>query len=149
MTHLAAYDDRKAFQSKKHVSLDIKNSKRLEKILRGSSSDEDEFADRRKQFQARKHQSLDNRVKFNLEKKTSSDSSEEEFDAAGKRLIHKRIHDFSKPIIIDIKDLEVSEEDEDDEEEDEADFVSTRRSFQQQKSMSTDSRKRYFCKQIF
>ena len=121
--------------------MDIKNSKRLEKILRGSSSDEEEFADRRKHFQARKHQSLDNRVKFNLEKKTSTDSSEDEFDVEGKRLIHERIHDFSKPIIIDIKDLQVSEGDED-EEEDEADFVSTRRSFQQQKSMSTDSRKR-------
>lgn len=112
----------------------------MEKILRGSSSDEEEFADRRKQFQARKHQSLDARVKFNLEKKTSSDSSEEEFDQEGKRLIRERIHDFSKPIIIDIKDLQVSEEDE--EEEDEVDFVSTRRSFQQQRSISTDSRKR-------
>lgn len=143
MTHLASYDNRKAFQSKKHVSLDIKNSKRLEQILKGGgSSDEEEFAERRRQFQARKHQSLDNRVKFNLEKKTSSDSSEEEFDAEGKRLIHERVHDFSKPIVIDINDLDVSDVDED-EEEDEADFVSTRKSFQQQRSLSTDSRKRY------
>lgn len=142
MTHLAAYDDRRAFQSKKQVSLDIKNSKRLELILRGGSSDEEEFENRRKQFQARKHKSLDNRVKFNLEKKTSSDSSEEEFDAEGKRLIHERIHDFSKPIVIDIKDLQVSEDEDEDEEEDEADFISTRKSFQQQKSFSTDSRKR-------
>lgn len=141
MTHLAAFDDRRAFQSKKQVSLDIKNSKRLEEILRGHSSDEDDFADRRKQFQARKHQSLDTRVKFNLEKKISSESSEEEFDAEGKRLIREKVYDFSKPIIIDIKDLEVSEEDED-EEEDEADFVSTRKSFQAQKSLSTDSKKR-------
>lgn len=127
--------------------MDIKNSKRLEKILKGnSSSEEEEFADRRKHFQARKHQSLDARVKFNLEKKTSSSSSEEEFDAEGKRLIRERIHDFSKPIIIDIKDLQVSEEDEDEdedeEEEDEPDFASTRKNFQQQKSFSTDSRKR-------
>lgn len=121
--------------------MDIKNSKRLEQILKGGgSSDEEEFAERRRQFQARKHQSLDNRVKFNLEKKTSSDSSEEEFDAEGKRLIHERIHDFSKPIIIDIKDLQVT--DDEDEEEDEADFVSTRKSFQAQKSLSTDSKKR-------
>lgn len=141
LTHLASYDNRKAFQSKKHVSLDIKNSKRLEQILKGGgSSDEEEFAERRRQFQARKHQSLDNRVKFNLEKKTSSDSSEEEFDAEGKRLIHERVHDFSKPIVIDINDLDVSDVDED-EEEDEADFVSTRKSFQQQRSLSTDSRK--------
>lgn len=115
----------------------------MEQILRGSSSDEDEFADRRKQFQARKHQSLDTRVKFNLDKKISSESSEEEFDAEGKRLIKEKVYDFSKPIIIDPKDLDVSEdEDEFDEEEDEADFVSTRKSFQQQKSLSTDSKKR-------
>lgn len=127
-------DDRKAFQSKKHVSLDVKHSKLLERILRGSSSDEEEFQDRRKQFQSRKHKSLDSRVKFNLDKDQQlTSSSESEFDGEGKRLIHERIHDFSKPIIIDIKDLETSEDE---------DFQTTRESFQQQRSISTDSRKR-------
>lgn len=127
-------DDRKAFQSKKHVSLDVKHSKLLERILRGSSSDEEEFQDRRKQFQSRKHKSLDSRVKFNLDKdQQQTSSSESEFDGEGKRLIHERIHDFSKPIIIDIKDLETSEDE---------DFQTTRESFQQQRSISTDSRKR-------
>lgn len=127
-------DDRKAFQSKKHVSLDIKHSKLLERILRGSSSDEEEFQDRRKQFQSRKHKSLDSRVKFNLDKdRQNTSSSESEFDGEGKQLIHERIHDFSKPIVIDIKDLETSEDE---------DFESIRESFQQQRSISTDSRKR-------
>lgn len=132
---LLSSDDRKAFQSKKHVSLDVKHARLLEKILRGSSSDEEEFQDRRKHFQGRKHQSLDARVKFNLDKERSTtSSSEEEYDAEGKRLIHERIHDFSKPIIIDIKDLDTSEDE---------DFVSTRQSFQQQRAISVDSRKRY------
>lgn len=119
------------------MSLDVKHSKILERILRGSSSDEEEFQDRRKQFQSRKHKSLDARVKFNLDKdrqQTPTSSESEEFDEEGKRLIHERIHDFSKPIIIDIKDLETSEDE---------DFVSTRESFQQQRSISTDSRKRF------
>lgn len=142
LNHLltSADDDRRAFQSKKHVSLDIKHSKILEKILRGSSSDEEfeEFQDRRKQFQSRKHKSLDARVKFNLDKgkHPSESSSDSEYDSDGKRLIQReRIHDFSKPIVIDIKDLELSEEDEED-------YISARQSFQKQKSLSTDSRKR-------
>lgn len=153
LNHLLADDDRKAFQSKKHVSLDIKHSKILEKILRGSSSDEEfeEFQDRRKQFQSRKHKSLDARVKFNLDKgkgskhdtkndikeeEPSTSSSESEYDTEGKRLYQReRIHDFSKPIVIDIKDLELSEEDEED-------YISARESFQKQKSLSCDSRRR-------
>lgn len=141
LNHLIDADNRRAFQSKKHVSLDIKSSKILERILRGSSSDEEEgFQDRRKDFQSRKHKSLDSRVKFNLDKdRLHTSSSESEFDGEGKRLIQKeRIHDFSKPIIIDIKDLQVSSESDDDDE----DFVSTRESFQKQRSISTDSRKR-------
>lgn len=139
-------DDRRAFQSKKHVSLDIKHSKILERILNGSSSEE-EFTTNRKHFQARKHQSLDARVKLNLNKgrKRTESSSEEEFDEGG-NLIHEKIHDFSKPIVIDFKDLEVSEGDED-EEDDEAeeldeDFTKNRKSFQQQRTISVDSRKR-------
>lgn len=153
LNHLLADDDRKAFQSKKHVSLDIKHSKILEKILRGSSSDEEfeEFQDRRKQFQSRKHKSLDARVKFNLDKgskaskhdskndikeEEASTSSESEYDSNGKPLYQReRIHDFSKPIVIDIKDLELSEEDEED-------YISARESFQKQKSISCDSRRR-------
>lgn len=135
--------DRRAFQSKKHVSLDIKHSKILERILNGSSSEE-EFTTNRKHFQARKHQSLDARVKFNLNKarNRTSSSTEEEFDEEGK-LIHEKIHDFSKPIIIDFKDLEASEdEDEEDEEEVDEEFAKTRKNFQQQRTISVDSRKR-------
>lgn len=118
----------------------MKHSRILERILRGSSSEE-EFEDNRKHFQARKHQSLDARVKFNLDKNknknknnNSTSSSEEEFDEEGK-LIHEKIHDFSKPIIIDFKDLELSDEDDED-------FVSCRQDFQKQKALSVDSRKR-------
>lgn len=128
-------DDRKAFQSKKHVSLDVKNARILEHILKGSSSEE-EFEERRKQFQARKHKSLDARVKFTLDKKGSSSSSEEDLDVDGKRLIRERIHDFSKPIIIDIKDLDVSSDDDED-------FITARQNFQKQRSKSVEARKRY------
>lgn len=127
------------------MSLDIKHSKILERILNGSSSEE-EFTTNRKHFQARKHQSLDARVKLNLNKgrKRSESSSEEEFDEGG-NLIHEKIHDFSKPIVIDFKDLEASEDDEEDDEEEELDedFSKNRKSFQQQRTISVDSRKRY------
>lgn len=141
MNHLLASDaDRRAFQAQKHVSLDLKASKRLAEILGANSSSDEEFQnfqDRRKQFQSRKHKSLDARVKFNLDKDKhpSTSSSDEEFDTEGNRLIQERIHDFSKPIIIDIKDLDVSEDDDED-------FLSARESFQKQRSISTDSRKR-------
>lgn len=139
---LASDDDRRAFQAQKHVSLDIKASKRLQEILgAGSSSDEEfsNFQDRRKQFQSRKHKSLDARVKFNLDKDKHQEesSSDSDFDREGNRLIHERIHDFSKPIIIDLKDLDVSEDDDDVE-----DYIAARENFQKQKSLSTDSRKR-------
>lgn len=136
--------DRRAFQSKKHVSLDIKNSKVLERILNGSSSEE-EFTSNRKHFQSMKHQSLDARI-INLNKSRirSSSTTDDDFDEKG-NLIHEKIHDYSKPIIIDFKDLEVSEEDEDEdeeEEEDKEDFESARSNFQKQKAISVESRKR-------
>ncbi|XP_055319664.1 facilitated trehalose transporter Tret1-like isoform X2 [Sitodiplosis mosellana] len=137
--------DRRAFQSKKHVSLDIKNSKILERILNGSSSEE-EFTNNRKHFQSRKHQSLDARVKLNLNKGRRADSSDEDIDEKG-NLLQERIYDFSKPIVIDFKDLEASEDDEEDEEEvdeeqqDKEDFESARSNFQKQKTISLESRK--------
>lgn len=127
------------------MSLDIKNSKVLEKILAGSSSEE-EFTTNRKHFQSRKHQSLDARI-INLNKtRTRSNSCTEfddDFDEKG-NLIHEKIHDFSKPIIIDFKDLEVSdvEDDDEEEEEDKEDFESARSNFQKQKTISVESRKR-------
>lgn len=90
---------------------------------------------------------MDARVKLNLNKLPKSDSSDEEFDEKG-NLLQERIHDFSKPIVIDFKDLEASEDDEDDEEEDEIeqedkeDFESARSNFQKQKTISLESRKR-------
>lgn len=116
--------------------------------MNGSSSEE-EFTTNRKHFQARKHQSLDARVKLNLNKnrKRSESSSDEEFDEGG-NLIHEKIHDFSKPIVIDFKDLEASEDDDEDEEDDQAeeldeDFSKNRKKFQQQRTISVDSRKRF------
>lgn len=128
------------------MSLDIKNSKILEKILAGSSSEE-EFTSNRDHFQSRKHQSLDARI-INLNKsRTRSNSAieiDDDFDEKG-NLITEKIHDFSKPIIIDFKDLEVSDvedEDEEDEPEDKEDFESQRSNFQKQKTISVESRKR-------
>lgn len=143
MSSLRANNNRLAFQSKKHVSLDIKTSRILERILRGSSSEEEEFDDNRKHFQSRKHQSLDARVKLPDKKKGHIvSSSDEEFGEKGK-LIYEKIHDYSKPIVIDFKDLDISEDDEEDfEEEEDEDFVTCRRDFQKQKAISVDSRKR-------
>lgn len=147
--------DRRAFQSKKHVSLDVKTSRILERILNGSSSDE-EFTDNRKHFQSRKHQSLDARVKLNLNKSrihTTSSTDEEGIDEKG-NLISERIHDYSKPIIIDFKDLDPSDDDEDDDDEEveevepgdelehKEDFEAARSTFQKQKAISVESRKR-------
>lgn len=90
---------------------------------------------------------MDARVKLNLNKGRRSDSSDEETDEKG-NLLQERIHDFSKPIVIDFKDLEVSEDDEDEEEEedeeqqDKEDFESARSNFQKQKTISLESRKR-------
>lgn len=82
-------------------------------------------------------------MKFNLNKNRTrlSSSTEEEFDEEG-NLIHEKIHDFSKPIVIDFKDLEPSEDEDDEEEEEDEDFVSARSNFQQQRAISVESRKR-------
>lgn len=60
-------------------------------------------------------------------------------------MIHEKIHDYSKPIIIDFKDLEASEEEDEEEEEeqDKEDFEAARSNFQKQKTISVESRKRY------
>lgn len=117
----------------------------MEKILAGSSSEE-EFTTNRKHFQSRKHQSLDARI-INLNKTRPRSNSVAEFDEFDEKgnLIHDKIHDYSKPIIIDFKDLEVSEEEdeEEEEEEDKEDFESARSNFQKQKTISVESRKRY------
>lgn len=94
---------------------------------------------------------MDARVKLNLNKSNrsrSADSTDEEFDEKG-NLLQERIHDFSKPIVIDFKDLDPSdleEEDEDEEEDEEEvdkeDFESARSNFQKQKNISVESRKR-------
>ncbi|KAH8413855.1 hypothetical protein KR222_010139 [Zaprionus bogoriensis] len=133
LRHILASDNRRQFQAKKHVSLDIKGTRFLEDLLKDSSSEE-EFHKTRREFQGRKHQSLDPRVTFKLDKVlqgSSTDSDEEGDDAEHKRLIH-RPKDITKPVIIDLKDLE-SESDED--------FLTSRQNFQQQRSISTDSRK--------
>lgn len=126
-------DNRRQFQSKKHVSLDINNTKHFEDLLKGSSSEED-FPSKRADFQARKHQSLDSRVTFKLDKEpTSSSSSDDEFENRSLiQFVDK--YDITKPVIIDFKDLPSSDEDED--------FISNRKSFQKSKSLSLDSRKR-------
>lgn len=97
---------------------------------------------------------MDTRVKLNLNKlrKPEDTSSDEDINEKGK-LIQEKIHDFAKPIIIDFKDLDpsdIDEEDEEDESEEEQqdeierdeDLSKTRKSFQQQKNISVDSRKR-------
>ncbi|KMY93023.1 facilitated trehalose transporter Tret1-1 isoform X1 [Drosophila simulans] len=133
LKHILANDNRRQFQAKKHVSLDVKGTRFLQDLLKESSSEE-EFHKTRREFQGRKHQSLDPRVTFKLDKVlqgSSTDSDEEGEDAEHKRLIH-RPKDITKPVIIDLKDLE-SESDED--------FLTSRQHFQQQRSISTDSRK--------
>ncbi|KAI8127556.1 hypothetical protein FF38_12240 [Lucilia cuprina] len=130
---ILANDNRRQFQAKKHVSLDLKGTRYLKDLLKESSSEE-EFRKNRREFQGRKHQSLDPRVSFKLEKVlqgSSEDSDEENDDVEQKRLIH-RPKDITKPVIIDLKDLES---------ESEEDYVSSRQHFQQQRSISTDSRK--------
>lgn len=140
LKHILANDNRRQFQAKKHVSLDVKGTRFLQDLLKESSSEE-EFHKTRREFQGRKHQSLDPRVTFKLDKVlqgSSTDSDEEGDDAEHKRLIH-RPKDITKPVIIDLKDLE-SESDED--------FLSSRQHFQQQRSISTDSRKRWVLRRI-
>uniref|UniRef100_A0A1L8DF37 Facilitated trehalose transporter Tret1 n=2 Tax=Nyssomyia neivai TaxID=330878 RepID=A0A1L8DF37_9DIPT len=125
--------DRRDFQSKKHVSLDLRHTRFLDSILKESSSDE-EFKDNRQHFQARKHQSLDPKVKFKFDKEPQS-SSDEDYEAEVKSLIREKRYDTNS-IIIDLKDL--SSEDED--------LIDTRKNFQQQRQISIQSQKsaRYF-----
>lgn len=151
LRHLLATDNRRQFQGKKHVSLDVQSSKVLEELLKASSS-EDDFEGSRKQFQERKHKSLDARhISFKFEKEPSPSSSDEDFEPSASLL--KIDADITKPVIIDMKvncddhdhmtqfhanlvahfqDLDSSEDE---------DYVSSRKQFQQSKSMSTDSRK--------
>lgn len=153
-----ADENRRDFQSKKHVSLDIKHTRFLENILKASSSsDEDEpvnFEEQRRQFQGRKHKSLDPKVTFKLDKDKNKEggvASDDEFVRPERRsIIRAKRHD-SNSIIVDLKDFqyilqeaqeEVDEEVDEDDEENE-DLVETRTNFQAQKSMSTDSRRSY------
>lgn len=96
--------DRSQFQAKKHASLDVRSSKQLEHLLKGTSSSEDEFENQRKVFQARKHKSLDARhISFNLEKEatpTPSTSSEEDYEERTSLL--QIDPDITKPIVIDL-----------------------------------------------
>ncbi|CRK96410.1 CLUMA_CG009826, isoform B [Clunio marinus] len=130
--------DRSQFQSKKHVSLDVRSSKQLENLLKGgqASSSEDEFDHKRKSFQARKHKSLDARhISFKLDKEatpTPSTSSEEDYDCERTSLLQID-PDITKPVVIDLKDLDSSS--------DEEDFQSNRKQFQQARSISTASKK--------
>ncbi|XP_049542411.1 facilitated trehalose transporter Tret1 isoform X1 [Anopheles darlingi] len=130
LRHLLATDNRGHFQGKKHMSLDVKSAKVLEQLLKASSSSDD-FEGQRKQFQERKHKSLDARhISFKFDKEPSPSSSDEDFEPSTSLL--KIDADITKPVIIDLKDLESS---------DEEDYISSRKHFQQSKSMSTDSRK--------
>ncbi|GAB0098197.1 hypothetical protein DMENIID0001_139060 [Sergentomyia squamirostris] len=126
-------ENRREFQSKKHVSLDLRHTRFLESILKESSSDE-EFKDNRQHFQARKHQSLDPKVTFKFDKEPST-SSDDDYEFEVKSLIREKRYDTNS-IIIDLKDL--SSEDED--------LIDTRKNFQQQRQISIQSQKsaRYF-----
>lgn len=97
--------DRSQFQSKKHASLDVRSSKQLEHLLKGTtSSSEDEFEHQRKSFQARKHKSLDARhISFKLDKEptpTPSTSSDEDYEERSNLL--QVDADITKPIVIDL-----------------------------------------------
>lgn len=100
--------DRGNFQSKKHVSLDVKSSKQLGTLLKDSrvQSSEDEFESQRKAFQARKHKSLDPRhISFKLDEEkepSPSSSSDEEFDCDRTSLLTID-PDITKPVVIDLK----------------------------------------------
>ncbi|KAL9913286.1 facilitated trehalose transporter Tret1 isoform X1 [Glossina fuscipes] len=134
---ILANDNRRQYQAKKHVSLDVKGTGYLRDLLKDSSSEE-EFHKTRCEFQGRKHQSLDSRVTFNLEKVlqgSSTDTDDEVDDAEHKRLLH-RPKDITKPVIIDLKNLVPSDESEED-------YSLNRQNFQQQRSISNDSRKSY------
>lgn len=100
LKHIRENDPRREFQSKKHVSLDLRHTRFLDSILKESSSDE-EFKDNRKHFQARKHQSLDPKVTFKFDKEPST-SSDDDYDAEVKSLIREKRYD-SNSIVIDLK----------------------------------------------
>uniref|UniRef100_A0A1A9ZNK4 Major facilitator superfamily (MFS) profile domain-containing protein n=1 Tax=Glossina pallidipes TaxID=7398 RepID=A0A1A9ZNK4_GLOPL len=134
---ILANDNRRQYQANKHVSLDVKGTGYLRDLLKDSSSEE-EFHKTRCEFQGRKHQSLDSRVTFNLEKVlqgSSTDTDDEVDDAEHKRLLH-RPKDITKPVIIDLKNLVPTDESEED-------YSVKRQNFQQQRSISNDSRKSY------
>lgn len=82
----------------------MKSSKQLEKLLKGTSSSEDEFDHTRKSFQARKHKSLDARhISFKLEKEptpTPSDSSSDEEDFEDRTSLLQIDPDITKPVTI-------------------------------------------------
>lgn len=134
LKYILANDNRRQFQSKKHVSLDLKgNIYKLGELLKESSSEEEEFKNNRKDFQSRKHQSLDPRAFKGKVSNSSTDSDDD--DVEQQSLIH-RPKDITKPIIVDLKELETeSEEDED--------FQSARQNFQSKKSLSMESRRRF------
>jgi hypothetical protein len=100
-------DDRSAYQSKKHVSLDVKSSKELGTLLKGSGaqSSEDEFESQRRSFQGRKHKSLDPRhISFKLDKEPTPETSSEEDDLECERTSLLMIDpDITKPVVIDLK----------------------------------------------
>lgn len=102
-------DDRSAYQSKKHVSLNVTSSKELGTLLKksaGAQSSEDEFESQRKSFQGRKHKSLDPRhISFKLDKEPTpeSTSSEEDDDGECERASLLMIDpDITKPVVIDL-----------------------------------------------
>lgn len=103
--------DRSQFQAKKHASLDVRSSKQLEKLLKGTtSSSEDEFDQKRKSFQARKHKSLDARhISFKLDKEptpTPSTSSDEDYDCERTSLLQID-PDITKPVVIDLNVIDI------------------------------------------
>lgn len=65
---------------------------------------------------------------------SSTDTDDEVDDAEHKRLLH-RPKDITKPVIIDLKNLVPTDESEED-------YSVKRQNFQQQRSISNDSRKR-------
>lgn len=134
-----ANDDRRQFQAKKHVSLDVNGTRHLQDFLKDNSLKESalekEFQRNRCEFQGRKHQSLDSRVTFKLQRILQGYGSDSDEDNELKHLIH-RSKDITEPIIVDIKNLDVNEDSEED-------YLSAREHFQQHNSISVDSRKRY------
>jgi facilitated trehalose transporter len=82
-------------------------------------------------FQDRKHKSLDPRhISFKFEKEPSPTSSDEEELTTS---LLKIDPDITKPVVIDFKDLDSSDEEEE--------FSNNRKDFQKSKSMSSASRK--------